>query len=235
MGDILADYVARREAEADSAAALSAVRKDASEAAAAFGAKMRAKLAKLEIPLADRREEDERQVCRVRARARVRARVKVRVRVWVWVSVRQYRYGRLVAVIHALGDEVRRERVHARLRLEQLVRRVPRAVHADVDLVLELRHARHVVQPAPCAIDLVPEAHHQPPARLEVAELLVDVIALVPFADRIGHRFGAPRVGGIPPVSGVAVDDEHVDRRVVVVHVPAQRLVAVRVRVRPHL
>ena len=38
------------------------MRKDASEAAAAFGAKMRAKLAKLEIPLADRREEDERQV-----------------------------------------------------------------------------------------------------------------------------------------------------------------------------
>ena len=59
---LLADYVARREGEADSAAALSAVRKDASEAAASFGAKMRAKLAKLEIPLADRREEDERQV-----------------------------------------------------------------------------------------------------------------------------------------------------------------------------
>ena len=60
---LLADYVARREAEAvtDSAAALSAVRKEASEAAAAFGAKMRAKLAKLELPVADRREEDERQ------------------------------------------------------------------------------------------------------------------------------------------------------------------------------
>ena len=47
------------------------MRKDASEAAAAFGAKMRAKLAKLEIPLADRREEDERQVCRVRVRDRL--------------------------------------------------------------------------------------------------------------------------------------------------------------------
>ena len=78
---LLADYVARREGEADSAAALSAVRKDASEAAAAFGAKMRAKLAKLEIPLADRREEDERQVCRVRDRDRARARVTVRARV----------------------------------------------------------------------------------------------------------------------------------------------------------
>ena len=43
-GDTLADYVARREAEAvtDSAAALSAVRKEASEAAAAFGATTRA-------------------------------------------------------------------------------------------------------------------------------------------------------------------------------------------------
>ena len=78
---LLADYVARREGEADSAAALSAVRKEASEAAAAFGAKMRAKLAKLEIPLADRREEDERQVCRVRVRARVRARARARARV----------------------------------------------------------------------------------------------------------------------------------------------------------
>ena len=42
---------------------------------------MRAKLAKLEIPLADRREEDERQVCRVRDRDRARARVTVRARV----------------------------------------------------------------------------------------------------------------------------------------------------------
>ena len=38
------------------------MRSEAQEAASAFGAKMQAKLTKLETPVADRREEDERQV-----------------------------------------------------------------------------------------------------------------------------------------------------------------------------
>jgi len=45
----------------DATTALKAVRSEAQEAAAAFGVKMRAKLTKLETPVVDRREEDERQ------------------------------------------------------------------------------------------------------------------------------------------------------------------------------
>ena len=57
--------MARREVEEgkDATTALKAVRSEAQEAAAAFGVKMRAKLTKLETPVVDRREEDERQVC----------------------------------------------------------------------------------------------------------------------------------------------------------------------------
>ena len=60
---LLADYTAKREAEAkvDAAKAAAALKKEVEEATAAFDAKMQKKLAKLEVPLDDRREEDERQ------------------------------------------------------------------------------------------------------------------------------------------------------------------------------